>query len=516
MTDVLPARDDPLVADPTRSRRLALAVLCAGMLMIILDSTVVTVALPAIQDDLTFTPSGLAWVVNAYLIAFGGLLLLAGRLGDLVGRRRVFISGLVLFTVASMLCGLAQTQSQLIAARFVQGIGGALTSAVILGMIVTMFPRPTEQGRAIGAYSFVAAAGGGIGLLLGGVLTQAISWHWIFIVNVPIGLAAVILAARVLPDDRGLGLAAGADVPGALLVTSGLMVGVGAIVGAAEHGWGSGRTLGLGAASLVLLAAFFLRQARIALPLLPLGILRSRAITGANASQALMVGGLFGFQFLTALYLQQVLGYDAAETGLAMLPVTIAIGVFSLGVSARVNARFGTERVLRPSLVLLVLGLLMLARLPVDGQYLTDVLPVMLVLGIGGGLALPALMTLGMSGATEEDSGIVSGLLNTTQQVGGALGLSVLATLAAARTEGSLADGASDPAALTEGFHLAWTVGAGFVFAALLVAVTVLPRGPRTAARAVDGMATEQSPEVAADGMAEVVEVGTAAATIGR
>jgi EmrB/QacA subfamily drug resistance transporter len=465
-----------------RARLLALLVLCAGTLMIILDGTVVTVAMPAIHDDLGFSPSGLAWVVNAYLIAFGGLLLLAGRLGDLVGRKHVFVAGLALFTAASLACGLAQTQAQLVAARFVQGVGGALTAAVILGMIVTLFPEPGERGRAIGTYSFVQAAGGGIGLLVGGLLTQAISWHWIFVVNVPVGVLAIVLAQRVVPDDQGIGLRAGADLPGALLVTAGLMVGVAALVGTAEHGWLAGRTLLLGATSLALLVGFVLRQARTERPLLRLSILRSREVAGANAAQVLMVAGLFGFQFLIALFLQQVLGYDAARSGLAMLPVTIAIAVCSLGLSGRLNQRFGAGQVLRPGLVLLVVGLLLLARLPVDASYLLDVLPAMVVLGIGGGLSLPAVMTLGMSGSTPEDSGLVSGLLNTTQQVGGALGLSILASLAASRTADRAAAGAGQAAALASGYHLAWTVAAGFVVLALVVAVVVLPRRPAEAA----------------------------------
>jgi EmrB/QacA subfamily drug resistance transporter len=458
------------------NRLLALLVLCAGTLMIILDGTVVTVAMPAIQEDLGFTSSGLAWVVNAYLIAFGGLLLLAGRLGDLLGRKQVFLAGLALFTAASLACGLAQSQAHLVVARFVQGVGGALTAAVILGMIVTLFPEPGERGRAIGTYSFVQAAGGGIGLLVGGLLTQAISWHWIFVVNVPVGLVALVVARRVVPGDEGIGLRAGADVPGALLVTSGLMVGVAALVGTADHGWSGGRTLSLGAASLALLAAFVVRQAHAVRPLLPLGILRSREVVGANAAQVLMVAGLFGFQFLIALFLQQVLGYTAAESGLAMLPVTVAIAVFSLGLSGRLNQRFGAGRVLRPGLVLLVVGLLLLARLPVDASYVIDVLPAMLVLGTGGGLSLPAVMTLGMSGATPEDSGLVSGLLNTTQQVGGALGLSILASLAAGRTATELGGGTQEATALAAGYHLAWLVAAGFVTFALVVAVVVLPR----------------------------------------
>ena len=324
-----------------QSRWIALVVLCVGMLMIILDATIVNVALPSIQDDLGFSQNSLAWVVNAYLIAFGGLLLLAGRLGDLIGRRRVFMVGLAVFTAASLLCGLAQSQEVLIAARFVQGVGGAMTSAVILGMIVTMFPEPREQAKAIGVYSFVAAAGASIGLLAGGVLTEAINWHWIFFVNLPIGAGTALVAARLLERDEGIGLRQGADIPGAALVTGSLMLAVYTIVEAADRGWGSPETLGFGALAVGLMGAFVAREARARTPLIPLRIFRSRSVSGANVVQMLMVAGMFGMFFLGALYLQRVLGYDALEVGLAFLPVAVLIGALSLGLSARLNMRFG-------------------------------------------------------------------------------------------------------------------------------------------------------------------------------
>ena len=329
----------------------ALIVLCAGMLMIILDGTIVTVALPSIQSDLGFSQSSLAWVVNAYLIAFGGLLLLAGRLGDLIGRRVMFLSGLAVFTAASLLCGLAGSQEMLIGARFVQGVGGAMASAVILGMIVTMFPEPREQAKAIGVYSFVASAGASIGLLAGGVLTQGINWHWIFFVNIPIGIVTAVLAVRLIAAERGIGLREGADVTGAALITGSLMLLVYTIVGAADNGWGSARTLGLGALAVVLLVAFVVRQATAAKPLMPLRMFRSRNVTGANLIQVLMVGGLFGMFVLGALYMQRVLGYDAVETGLAFLPVSIGIGALSVGLAPRLTMRFGARAVLIPSLV---------------------------------------------------------------------------------------------------------------------------------------------------------------------
>ena len=325
--------------------------LCAGFMMIILDSTIVNVALPSIQADLGFSQASLAWVVNAYLIAFGGLLLLSGRLGDLIGRRRVFLGGLALFTVASLLCGFASSQALLIGARFAQGIGGALTSAVILGMIVTMFPEPREQAKAIGIYSFVASAGASIGLLAGGVLTQAISWHWIFFVNVPIGVATALLALRYVADDKGIGLAKGADVLGALLVTGAVMVGVYTVLEVGDHGWTSVHTLGFGAAALALLAAFIVREGRAATPLIPLRVFRSRNLSGASLTIVLMVAGMFGMFFLGVLYLQRILGYDAIEIGLAFLPVSLLIGALSLGVSARLNLRFGARATLVPGLV---------------------------------------------------------------------------------------------------------------------------------------------------------------------
>src|ERR687890_238540 len=340
-----------------RTRWVALYVLCAGMLMIVLDATVVNVALPAIQDDLGFTPSGLAWVVNAYLIAFGGLLLLAGRLGDLISRRKMFLVGLGVFTIASLVCGVAQSQELLVGARFLQGAGGAMTSAVILGMIVTMFPEPREQAKAIGVFAFVASAGGAVGLLVGGLLTQSISWHWIFFVNVPVGIATAVLAGRLIEGEKGIGFGDGADVAGAALVTGSLMLGVYAIIGpAAEYGWGSGRTLAIGALSLVLLAAFVAREATARNPLVPLRIFRSRNVAGANVVQALTVAGMFGMFFLGVLYIQRVLGYDALQIGLSFLPATVIMGTLSVRYTDRLVMRFGARQVLVPGLALVVVA----------------------------------------------------------------------------------------------------------------------------------------------------------------
>jgi EmrB/QacA subfamily drug resistance transporter len=478
-----------------RNRWLALIVLCAGMLMIVLDQTIVNVALPSIQDDLGFSQSSLAWVVNAYLIPFAGLLLLAGRFGDLIGQRRMFLYGIAAFVAASVLCGIAQTQEMLIGARFLQGAGGAMASAVILGMIVRMFPQPRDQAKAIGVYSFVASAGASIGLLLGGVLTEAINWHWIFFVNVPIGAVAALFAVRLIKEDEGLGLHRGADVLGGALVTGALMLAVYTIVEAVDYGWGSLHTLGLGAVSLALLGAFLYRETRIANPMMPLRIFRSRNVAGANAIQMLMVAGLFGMFFLGSLYLERVLGYGPLEIGLAFLPVALAIGILSLGFSERLVMRFGARATLIPGLGLIVASLLWFSQIPVESDYVTNLLPAMLLMGVGAGLTFPSVMNLAMSGATPEDSGLASGLVNTTLQAGGALGLAVLATLSTTRTENLAADGASPAAALTDGFQLAWIIGAGLVAAALVVAVAVLRPAP--AAAPASELDTEPEPEPA-------------------
>jgi EmrB/QacA subfamily drug resistance transporter len=461
-----------------RRRWMALYVLCVGVLMIVLDATIVNVALPSIQEDLGFSQSDLAWVVNAYLIAFGGLLLLAGRLGDLIGPRRVFLIGLTIFTAASLACAVAQTQAMLIGARFVQGAGGALTSAVVLGMIVTMFPQARDQAKAIGVYTFVAVAGGSIGLLVGGVLTEAINWHWIFFVNLPIGVATGLAALRLVDDSPGLGLKQGADLPGAALLTGGLMLLVYTILEVEKQGWGSARTLGFGAVAIALIAGFLLRQSRIANPLMPLRLFRSPNVSGANVIQALLTVGLFGMFFLGALYMQRLLGYDALDVGLAFLPATLTMGAMSLRVAPRVSLRYGPKPTLVASMALILGGLLLFARTPLDASYVRDILPPMVLLGLGAGLGFPSLMTLAMSGATPSDAGLASGLVNTAAQVGGALGLAVLATIASDRTEAQLAGGESAAAALNSGYHLAYLIGAAAVAIALVVAVTVLRTQP--------------------------------------
>ncbi|MFD0328723.1 MFS transporter [Streptacidiphilus monticola] len=464
-----------------KARGLALAVLCAGTLMIVLDGTVVTVALPEIQRQLRFGSTGLAWVMNSYLIAFGGLLLLAGRLGDLLGRRRVLLAGLALFTVASLLCGVAADAWLLIAARALQGAGGALVSAVSLGMTAALYPDPRQRGRAFAVFGFTGSAGAALGLVLGGMLTQLAGWHWVFLINVPIGLAASLLSARILPDAPGLGLHRRADVPGALLATAGLMLAVYVTVETGTHGWLSGFTLGLGALSLALLGAFLWRQSRTADPLLPLRLLRSRSVLGANLVQLLMVAALFTFQVVLAQYLQQVRGYSAGRTGLAMVPTAVAISVATLGFAARLIRRHGEGRVLAGGLAALVAGLAWLTRAPVHGSYVLDVLPVAAA-AAGFGLAVTALTGLAMDTA-EADAGLASGLFNTGQQIGAALGVAATAALAAARTSRLRAVGSDPVVALNGGYHAAFGMGAVLLAVALAVAVAlfVRPRQDRPA-----------------------------------
>jgi EmrB/QacA subfamily drug resistance transporter len=490
----------PASASTRDARWLALAVLCAGMLMIVLDATIVNVALPAIQRDLGFGQSSLAWVVNAYLIAFGGVLLLAGRLGDLLGRRRIFLAGLALFTAASLACGISVSQETLIIARFVQGVGGAMTSSVILGMIVTMFTEPRERTRAISLYSFVASAGASTGLLAGGILTQSLNWHWIFFVNVPIGIVTAVFALRLLEDDEGLGLGHGADVPGAALVTGALMLGVLTIIRTSDVGWTSVETLTGAAATLVALIGFVVREARTANPLLPLRIFRSRTVAGANAVMLLLVAGFFGTFFVGSLYLERVLGFDALGIGLGFLPVSVSVGVMSFVFSEPLITRFGARSVLRGSLALVLVALVWFARLPLDASYLIDVAPSLALIGIGSGLAFPALVGLAMSGATSRDAGLASGLVNTTRMVGGSLGLAVMASAASTRGASLAAGGASAATALTGGSQLALQLAAGFVLLAMFVALTVIPSG--SAARAAKRASNEdEAPafDVAAD-----------------
>jgi EmrB/QacA subfamily drug resistance transporter len=469
-------------ARPAR-RGLALAVLCAATLMIILDGTIVTVALPTIQRDLGFSPTGLTWVMNAYLLAFGGLLLLAGKLGDRLGRKRMFLAGLSLFAAASLACGLSGDPLTLVVARFAQGVGGAMVTAVSLGMIVALYDEPRERARAIGAYSFVGASGASVGLALGGVITQSLGWHWIFFVNLPVAAVSGAVAARLLTADHDSGHRERVDAAGGILVTAGVMLAVLAIVGTSGNGWGSARTLVPAGLAVVLLALFVARQATAGAPLLPLRVLASRDVSGANLAQLLVIAAALGFQVLITLYMQRVLGYGAQASGLGLVPAAVVIGMVSLGLSARLSSRFGARAILLPGLTLILAALVMLSRIPVHGGYLPHLLPALLIFGAGGGLTLPALATLGMSAATEADAGVASGLFNTSQQVGAAVGVALLSTLAAGRTSRLLGAHETMAAALTSGYRLAFTTAAILAAAALVLAATVLrsPRPPRTA-----------------------------------
>jgi EmrB/QacA subfamily drug resistance transporter len=467
------------MSETDRRRWLALYTLCAGVLMIVLDATIVNVALPTIAVDLRFAPTDLSWVVNAYLIAFGGLLLLAGRLGDLVGQRRVFLTGLAVFVAASLACAAATAPWLLVAARLVQGVGGALTSAVVLGMIVSLFPDPAECVKAIGVYGFVASAGGSIGLLAGGVLTSALDWRWIFLVNVPVGIATAVCTLRYVdpsPRQSGSGLA---DAPSAVLLTAGLMVGVYTIVEVTVRSVTT--SVLTGAVAVVLLVAFVVRQATVAEPLLPLRLFRSRTVTCANLVQGLLVVGMFGTFFLGALYLQNVRSYGPLQIGLAFLPATLVMGVMSLRLAATVTARLGAHPTLVLSLVILTAGLLMYARLPVDASYAVDIAPAMVLTGLGAGLGFPALTGMAMSTATPADSGVASGLYNTTVQVGGAIGLAALSSLSNDRAHHLAASGASTASALTGGYHLAFVgAAAAGVLAAAVATLALRPsRAPQ-------------------------------------
>ncbi|MEV5537865.1 MFS transporter [Saccharopolyspora shandongensis] len=466
------------VSQQPRRRGLSLGVLVTMQLMVVLDGTVVTVALPSIQDELGFSPSGLAWVVNSYLIAFAGLLLLSGRLGDLIGGKKVFLAGLITFTAASVLCGVAVDPAMLVVGRFAQGVGGALSSAVILGMIAGLYPRPGEQARAMGIYSFVSAGGGAIGLIAGGVITRTLGWEGAFLVNVPIGVVTLVLAVRVLADSPGLGFRRGADLLGAVLVTAGLSLGVYAIVQLAEPTSSTGTTLGCAVIAVALVAAFLVRQAKTATPLLPLRIFRSRQLSAANVIVVLVFAAGFGFQFLNALYLQRVLGFDSLQTGLAFVPAPVTLGTVSLFFAARLTDRFGARKVLLTGLFALGSGLALLSRAPVGGDYFADVLPTLFLMGAGMGLAIPAVITMAMSGADPRDAGLASGLNNTAQQAGAAVGLATLATLAAGHTDTRLQAGADALSALRDGYSMSFLLSAGFVFAGLVIAFVALRPAP--------------------------------------
>lgn len=452
-----------------RQRWWALMVLCLGVLMIVLDTTIVNVALPSIREDLHFTETSLVWVVNAYMLTFGGFLLLGGRLGDLLGHRRMFLAGLVLFTVASLACGLARGQGLLIAARAAQGLGGAVVSAVSLSLIMNLFTEAGERARAMGVYGFVCAGGGSLGVLLGGLLTSKLSWHWIFLVNIPIGVAVYALCLRLLPAARGGAGGGRLDVAGALAVTASLMLAVYAVVNGNEAGWTSAQSLGLLGAAALLMALFLAIEARVAEPLMPLALFRLRNVATANVVGVLWAAGMFAWFFVSALYMQLVLGYDAMQVGLAFLPANLIMAAFSLGLSAKLVMRFGIRGPLATGLLLAALGLALFARAPVDGHFAADVLPGMLLLGLGAGIAFNPMLLAAMSDVEPSQSGLASGVVNTAFMMGGALGLAVLASLAAARTAALAGAGAAPVAALAGGYRVTFLAGA--VIAAVAAAL---------------------------------------------
>ena len=474
-----------------RKRWLALMVLCLGVLMIVLDTTIVNVALPSIRADLGFSESSLVWVVNAYMVTFGGFLLLGGRLGDLYGHRKLFLIGITLFTFASAACGMANTQTLLIAARAIQGLGGAVVSAVSLSLIMNLFTEPGERARAMGVYGFVCAGGGSIGVLLGGLLTNALSWHWIFLVNLPIGVAVYALCVSLLANDRGHAHGESLDVAGAVTITTALMLAVYSILNGNEAGWMSMQTIGQLAAAVVLLAVFLGIEARVRDPLMPLSLFKLRNVATSNVVGMLWAAAMFAWFFISALYMQLVLHYSPMQVGLAFLPANLIMAAFSLGLSARIVMRFGIKLPLATGLLFAAAGLALFAFAPVQGNFVMHVLPGMLLLGIGAGMALNPVLLAAMSDVTQGESGLASGIVNTSFMMGGALGLAVLASVAAARTENLLGAGAASSAALTGGYHLAFLIGAIFAAsAALLGAVllrTQLPAGKQ---------AEQQSPAI--------------------
>ena len=458
----------------TGKRWLALYMLCAGELMIVLDTTIVNVALPSIQAELAFTNAALVWVINAYMLTYGGFLLLGGRLGDLYGQRRLFLFGVTLFTVASLVCGFSASQGMLVAARAVQGLGGAVVSAIALSLIMNLFSEPADRAKAMGIYSFVCAGGGSLGVLLGGMLTSVLGWHAVFLVNLPIGAAVYAFCLKLLPPD-GKQAAGRLDVWGALTVTSSLMLAVYGIVNGNQTGWTSAQTLGLLTAAVVLLAIFLAIEARIAAPLMPLRLFRVRSVAAANVMGALWAAAMFAWFFISALYMQLVLGYDPMQIGLAFLPSNLIMAAFSIGWSAKVVMRFGIRLPIVVGMLLSTVGLALFAFSPVEGNFLIHILPGMLLLGVGCGMALNPVMLAAMNDVAPSESGLASGVVNTSFMMGGALGLAVLASIAAARS-----GGVQTAAALTQGYHAAFALAALFALAAALVSMLL----PRTAAPA--------------------------------
>jgi len=452
----------------SRKRWLALAVLCLGALMIVLDTTIVNVALPSIRADLGFSETGLAWVVNAYMLAFGGFLLLGGRLGDLFGPRRLFLAGLAVFTLASLACGLAPTKGFLIVARWVQGLGGAVVSAVSLSLMMSLFTEPAERAKAMGVFGFVCSGGGSLGVLLGGVLTGGFDWHWIFLVNIPVGAAVFALSLWLLPGGK-VPATGKLDVAGSVLVTASLLTAVYAVVGGNEAGWLSGRTLGLLGVAVALLGAFIVVESRVASPLVPPNLLRIRNVAVSNVIGVLWAAAMFAWFFLSALYLQTVLGYTPLQIGLSFLPANLIMAAFSIGISAKLVMRFGLRAPLAVGLLTAALGLFLLGQAPTDGTFVRHVLPCMVLLGVGGGMAFNPLLLAAMSDVPQHESGLASGIVNTAFMMGGALGLAVLASLASARSHALTAAGSAPLDALTGGYNAAFIAGAGFAATAGLL-----------------------------------------------
>jgi EmrB/QacA subfamily drug resistance transporter len=467
-------------ARATRDGRwLALTVLCLGVLMIVLDTTIVNVALPSIRADLGFSEATLAWVVNAYVLTYGGFLLLGGRLGDLFGHRKLFLLGLVSFTIASLACGLAGSREWLVIARGIQGLGGAVVTAVALSLIMDLFTEPAERAKAMGVYGFVCAGGGSVGVLLGGLLVSTLSWHWVFLVNLPIGLAVFVASLRLLPAVHGSSDMKHLDVGGALSVTAALIIAVYAIVDGNQAGWLSARTLGMLAGAVALFVLFLFIETRVRAPLVPLKLFRLRNLAIANVVGVLWAGAMFAWFFLSALYLQLVLGYGPMEVGLAFLPGNLVMAACSLGLSARIVMRFGIRRPLAGGLLVAAIGLALFARAPVDGHFLVDVLPGMVLLGLGAGIAFNPVLLAAMNDVEPRDSGLASGVVNTAFMMGGALGLAILASLAAARTGAALDAGSAQAVALNAGYRVAFLAGTGFALAAALLGGLLLR--PRTA-----------------------------------
>ena len=464
-------------------RWLALYVLCCGVLMIVLDTTIVNVALPSIREDLNFTETSLVWVVNAYMLTFGGFLLLGGRLGDLFGHRKLFLLGLILFTVASVACGIATSKEVLIVARAIQGLGGAVVTAVALSLIMDLFTEDEDRAKAMGVYGFVCAAGGSIGVLLGGALTT-LSWHWIFLVNLPIGIAVYFFSVKLLPDSKGTAHGEKLDWAGALTITSSLMLAVYAIVGGNEAGWGSLQTLGMLATAALLLALFIFIESRVEHPLMPLGLFRLRNVAVANVVSVFWAAAMFAWFFISALYLQQVLQYTPMQVGLAFLPPDLIMAIFSLGLSAKLVMRFGIRLPMGVGLVIAGIGLALFSLAPVNGEFWLHVFPGMVLLGLGGGIAFNPVLLAAMNDVQPSESGLASGMVNTAFMMGGALGLAVLASLAGARTETMLAAGSSQLEALTGGYQLAFITGAAFAIGAGVLGALLMRGGQLNAGTA--------------------------------